>query len=430
MVAQSLKEKIWNHIDENSDDIINLCSDLVKIPSVNPPGDMIEIASYIGNYLKKHDVSYETFEPDKGKTSIVSKIGGKNGPNLVLNGHMDVIPAGDPDQWAFPPFSGQVKEGKILGRGTTDMKGGLAAALYAYVSLNALEVALPGTLQLALVPDEETGGRFGTAWLLQQRKVTGDAWIIAEPSGMWSTTIGQKGVCWLILEAKGKSAHGSLAPLVGKNAIVEMAKLIPALSKLWQMRSVAPEDVRGVVEDSKKYAERKLLNIRGAGKIFDHVSVNFGVIKGGTKVNVVADSCTLEVDARIPIGLTSKEVIKTAQKLIQETNITDVKVHVAVASEPNYTRLDESLVQILCKVSEEVNQTKTIPLLQWATSDARYPRLKGIPTLQYGPAIIEGIHSYNEAVNTKDVVNAAKVYAGTIIEYFYQSKTRMHFNAI
>ena len=82
VVAQSLKEKIWNHIDENSDDIINLCSDLVKIPSVNPPGDMTEIASYIGNYLKKHDVSYETFEPDKGKTNIVSKIGGKNGLTL------------------------------------------------------------------------------------------------------------------------------------------------------------------------------------------------------------------------------------------------------------------------------------------------------------------------------------------------------------
>ena len=107
-----------------------------------------------------------------------------------------------------------------------------------------------------------------------------------------------------------------------------------------------------------------------------------------------------------------------------------MKVHVAVASEPNYTRPDKPLVQILCRVSEEVNRAKTIPLLQWATSDARYPRLNGIPTLQYGPAIIEGIHSYNEAVLAEDMVNAAKVYAGTILEYFYQSRARMRFNAI
>ena len=117
-------------VEKNKEELLKLCSDLIKIPSVNPPGDVEEIVEYICNYLKEHNVSYEVLRPTPGTPDIVARYGNPNGKKLILNGHCDVVPIGDRNRWAFDPFSGEIKDGKILGRGTSDMKCGLAGLIF------------------------------------------------------------------------------------------------------------------------------------------------------------------------------------------------------------------------------------------------------------------------------------------------------------
>lgn len=203
--------------------------DMVRIPSVNLPGDMDDIASYIRSWMEKRGFIVETYEPRKGRISLVTEIGEEKRPTLILNGHMDVVPTGDLKRWKFPPYSGDIREGKILGRGATDMKGGLTSIIAAFTAISNVVEKLPGKLILTAVPDEETGGEHGSSWLVKTGKVQGEACLIGEPSGIHGSFIGEKGLCWLRLESRGIPAHGSL-PMLGENAIEKLARASVAMA--------------------------------------------------------------------------------------------------------------------------------------------------------------------------------------------------------
>ena len=409
------KKNIWKQIDQEKEEILNLASDLIKIPSVNPPGDMQEIADFISNYLSGYGLSCDVHEPEKGRINLICKLGDDSGKKLVLNGHMDVVPPGNVDRWSFPPFSGKIEDGFLHGRGASDMKGGVTGIISALRLLTKVEDSLSGEVILTLVPDEETMGIHGTGWILEQGLVKPDACIIAEPTDVPLIDIGQKGAYWGKIKVEGTPIHGSLSPYRGDSAILKACKVMNKMMEITNTKIKQPKDIVEVIESSKPLVE-KLIGSEGIGIILSSPTLNIGIISGGEKVNMVPSNCEIEFDIRLPIGLTAKEVTAKLEGLLLEFD-NSVKLEVATSINPNYTSPAAPIVQLTkANVKDALGKDPDI-FVQWASSDARHFRLRNIDTVHYGPAIIEGIHGLDEKVRVDDIITATKVYAGTAIDY-------------
>jgi len=414
MPSNESRQALLKEVESRSSEIIGLASDLIKIPSENPPGDIDKITEFLMKYLRDAGVEVSVVESVKGKQNLLCQTGSEEGSrSLLLNGHTDVVPAGSREGWKSDPFSGEIKDGYIHGRGASDMKAGLSGIVFAFTLLHRERKDLNGLLKLQLVPDEETGGLYGTKWLADGGYADSTAAVVAEPTGIEAIDIGQKGILWLRVESKGTPAHGSLAPYVGDNAILRAASVAKELQSVTRIRARPPKDIRQVIASSKRVAEQ-LIGKRGIGRILQSPTVNIGLISGGTKVNMVPDKCTIDVDIRLPIGVAGDQVLKRVRTI---TTKHSAEVDVVSESSPNYTSPTEEIVRILQRNVEEVTRKRARVFVQWASSDARYLRARGVPTAHYGPAHLEGIHGFNEKVRADDVVAAAKVYVATALDY-------------
>lgn len=415
---QELKERVIQEVEANKEELIGLCSRLLQFPSENPPGDSTPISHYIADYLSEVGIDTEWHESGKNMWNLVSRIGQKGGKSLIYCGHTDVVPAGDRSKWDFDPYSGEVRDGWLLGRGASDMKGGLAGIIFAVTLLKRLNLELPGELTLAIVPDEETGGELGVPWLLERDLVQGDGCLIAEPSSPLHPTLGQKGSCWFRLTVKGKAGHGSLAPAAGVNAIVDAMTAIERIRNVWNLEVPIPEEVKPIIDVSKKYVDDHERSV--AQHIFERISCNIGTISGGTKANVVPDTCTVEVDCRLPFGATHEDVYRFVRKELDALDIDYEIEPFGFQSIANYTPPEDPVCRAVVDNITYVTGEQAYGVLQWASSDARHFREHGIPVLQYGPAYLPSIHNFNEKVKVEDVVRCAKVYAAAAIDFLYK----------
>jgi succinyl-diaminopimelate desuccinylase len=332
--------------------------------------------------------------------------------SLVLNAHMDVLPA--VGQWEFPPFCGEVRQGKILGRGAADMKTGLTASLVAFALIRDLEIELPGKIHLTLVSDEETGGNWGTKWLLDNDpKLQGDACLIAEPGGINAVGIGEKGICELKLKAGGLGAHAAYN--LGDNAIVKMSKLIQILVNMIGMKGRTPKDLIDLIQKEKLFIEKEYG--RETGLVLDGLSVNVGVIRGGVKVNLVPNSCEIELDIRLPIGFSQYRIRRELEKRFNEAGLQNVDVIKWDTCDGNYTPPNEKIVLLLRKNVKEVVGTDPKNVIKLGATDGRFFRQKHIPTATFGP-LPRNMGAPNEYVTVAELLQITKVLSGTIIDYF------------
>lgn len=412
--------RILEAVEASREELLELAGLLIRTPSENPPGDCTEIADVIAAHLRGAGVDAELFDAGQGRVSVVAHRGEKEDGrrHLVFAGHHDVVPVGDVDRWSFPPFAGDVVDGWLRGRGASDMKAGLAGLIHVFILFDRLGLPLAGKLSLAAVPDEETGGRLGADWLLDQGVLDGaTGGIIAEPAERDHPTIGQKGSNWFRLTIKGRPGHGSLQPVHGTSANLLGARAILALQKLWDMTPNAPEEVRRLIADSKRFAVQREGYAPEVAEVFEHVTINVGTISGGTSTNVVADTCVIEFDTRVPIGLSRAEVLDRVKEILAEEGIDAEIEPLGFMSEPNWTVPTDPIVETLVGALRELSDPEAQGVLQWASSDARTFRSHGIPVLQYGPADLQTIHSFDERALADDVVLAAKVYALSAIRY-------------
>lgn len=419
------KKTLCRFINNSRKEILKLCSDMVKIPSENPPGNMETIASYLKDWLEERGFTVKSYEPENGRISLVTSIGESEKPSLILNGHMDVVPAGDLKRWQFPPYSGKITNGKIFGRGTTDMKGGLTSIITAFVAISEVMDKIPGKIILTAVPDEETGGEYGTGWLVKNNKISGNACLIGEPSGINGSFIGEKGLCWLRFEAKGVPAHGSL-PTIGESAIEKMMRALAVIRKIEKEKVKMPEDILETIAISKDfYKDIALVKVndeskaKNVARAVDHNTVNFGVIKGGTKINIVPESCTVDADIRVPLGTTSEEVKNHIVRLLKEAGLADIKCSFIFKSEANYTPPTKKIFAILKQNVKEIIGIDLKPLYFTATTDGKFLRSKGIPTLNYGPGDLTFAHTYNEQIQTENIITVAKIIAGSTLDFLH-----------
>ncbi|MEK3728199.1 MULTISPECIES: M20 family metallopeptidase [unclassified Lysinibacillus] len=417
---QALKAQLLEAVEKHQDELIAFCSKLIQIPSVNPPGDTTEITAFIENYLQDVGITYQKYEAADKMFNLVASIGSGEGKELIYCGHTDVVPVGDLSKWEFNPFSGEVKDGWMLGRGASDMKAGLAGIIFATKLLKKLNIELPGKLTLAIVPDEETGGEFGVPWLLERGFVQGDGCLIAEPSSPLNPTIGQKGSYWFELEVRGEPGHGSLSPLAGRNAIVDAIRAIQEIRTLWDLEITIPEEVLPLIEVSKKYMREVEKDRLKYQEVLEKITVNIGTIEGGTKSNVIPDYCKVQVDCRLPFGITQEEVTEILKHKLDGLAIDYSIKRFGFKSVANYTPAENPVCQSIVENISFVTGQEAYGVMQWASSDARHFRQYNIPVLQYGPAYLPSIHGYNEKVRVEDIVRCAKVYITAAVDFLYQ----------
>jgi succinyl-diaminopimelate desuccinylase len=410
-IKKNLRQQVW----ERQGELVKLVSDLLRIPSENPGGEQLTVIRFVEEYLKASGIPYERAVANPDHPCVLAKMGSEEGFSLILNGHVDVVPVGNRDGWRFDPFGGEVADGKIRGRGASDMKAGAAGLLFAMRLLRQSGAQLRGNIRLHIVSDEETAGIYGTSWLCANGYAAGgDACLIAEPTSFDNIEIGQKGMCHLRLIAHGTPAHGSIGNYVGDNAIIKLAKVLIHIDDLTQVPGHFEASQAQALENSL-YIARQALGEKGQ-KAIDHLTANVGLISGGAKINMVPDYCEAMVDMRLPIGIKKEAIAAAVQALIAKSGVEGVEAELDFKAPSNYTDYDAAIVKTLRANAEKVWNATVRPAYQWASSDAKYYRELGIPTIQFGPANLAGIHGYNEDVDVEDVTRSAEIYLLTFCD--------------
>lgn len=404
-----LKSRLIGELRARQAELFELCSRLIQIPSENPPGDTRKLAAFIRDHLAARGIVADWHEPMAGRPNLVASIGA-GAPNLVLSGHLDEFPAGQ--GWTRPPFSGAIEGGRIWGRGAGDMKAGLAVALTIASLLRSLDAPLAGRLTLAFASDEETGGEWGTQWLLANvSAVRGDACLIGESSGTWSAGIGEKGVLWLRLTASGVSGHAAYQQ--GTSAVTAIRAALAAVERMHGRKARADKAVARVIARQRGAAERRWG--RGTGRLPDTVAVSVGTLRGGGQVNLIPEAAMAEVDFRVPPGLTTAAVEREARRRIRQAARSRVEVDVFNQCDAYVTSPDATLVKLVLANAKALNRRTVLPVVRLGYTDGRFFRRAGIPTVVYGPAV-HNMGGPDEYIETADLLEVAVAHAGAVLD--------------
>jgi succinyl-diaminopimelate desuccinylase len=410
-----LKQRLWDEIDHRRDRLAQMCAESLKVPAENPPGDTTAVANHYEAILAEAGLSVERFEPRSGNPILVSSLSGReNRPRFVFSGHLDHFPADDPALWSFPPYGGQIRDGKILGRASGDMRGGLTASLFSFLLIHELGIPLRGPLTIELVSDEETGGRWGTDWLLRTRpELAGDACIIGEPGGPDGLTIGEKGRSQFRLIADAESYHGGLA--AGDDVIIRIGAALQVVRRLVDLGDNPPADLLPVLE--ARANDFRTEHEKGRGWLLRRPSVAAGVIKGGIKVNVVPRHCEVEIDCRVPFGLSPQRVREFVEQGLAEAGLEGIRFEfMPPVLDACYTSPTDLLVQRMKANVVAANGIEPRFAIEFGSTDARYFRPRGVPTVIYGPRS-HNMAARDEFITIDDLVAITKVHLATALDY-------------
>ncbi|ACP44827.1 acetylornithine deacetylase or succinyl-diaminopimelate desuccinylase [Sulfolobus islandicus Y.G.57.14] len=392
-------------VEASKDEIVEFLKQLIRIPTENPPGlNYDKIISVLRDKLEEFGYKTEIIE---GNKEFV-KFGNGNRPNLVgylgngnvriaFNGHYDVVPAGE--GWSINPYEGIEKDGKVYGRGASDMKSGIVAQIYAVEMLKRAKL-LPSNVKIiqTIVPDEETVGNknAGTYCLREIYKKNADYVIFTEPTGPDNICNGHRGAIWAVVKIYGKKSHGGF-PQLGIDAVKAVAimieRLYSSLSNITSKYNIVPE----------------------AGK---KPSILVGTVKCGTWVNTVADYCEFSIVRRLIPEERIDEVRESILRLLRDVSSeTGVKFDYdefyavdTVVSE------DGRLIDALRKAIREVRGVDPNVVLSAGTFDIRFTVSEGIKSINYGPGRIELAHSTDEFVYVKDLLDSIKALGRVLLE--------------
>ncbi len=404
--------------------MVDFAAAMVRVPTVNPPGEAYrECAEVIGRQLKAwgHDVQYleAADRPEHTMThprvNVLGRLAGvRPGPCLHLNGHFDVVPPGE--GWTTDPFGGTVTDGRLYGRGTADMKGGIAAAATAIEAVRRAGIELVGSVELSGTVDEETGGFAGVAHLARSRIIDSqrtDWVIIPEPFGPKRVCVGHRGVYWFRVVAHGHAAHGSM-PYQGRNAIADMAVLLEHMRTELQPRLEGRKSALPVVPEASRVGTLNINSVLG------------GQAGESLQSPCVADRCEAVVDRRFIPEESFEQVRDEIVDLIRAVEADGARGPFALEDmlvvRPTRTPVPSSLVDALQTAAAAVTGRELALVASPGTYDHKH--VTGIAGIQecvaYGPGRLEQAHQPDEWVSVADMVEAAKVLALTVVELLGQ----------
>jgi succinyl-diaminopimelate desuccinylase len=412
-----MDERLSRTIEDRTDELAALTADLIRFPTINPPGDAYRpCAEYIGERLKKRSFGIEFIRAEGTpgdsdrypRVNVVARFDGRTrGSTVHFNSHIDVVEAGD--GWTVDPFAGVIKDGRVYGRGACDMKGGLAASIIAVEAFMDVNPDFPGAIEISGTVDEESGGFGGVAYLARKgyfSKPKVDHVIIPEPLNKDRICLGHRGVWWAEIETKGEMAHGSM-PFLGDCAVRHMGavirafeeELFPALDQKRTRMPVVPEGAR-----------RSTMNINAihGGQTNDY---------SGLPSPNVPDSCRMVIDRRFLLEETlsevKDEVVTVLDRLKGSRKKFDYTIRDVMEVLPLMTERDAPVAAAVAEGIREVFGREPEYVISPGTYDQKHVTRIGHlhDCIAYGPGILDLAHRPDEWVGIADMVESAKVMA-------------------
>ena len=373
-------------MDEKSE-LTNLIAELVSIETENPPGNERECAEFAREWLQERDVEAELVEkPDPERPQVAARVGSES-PTIVLNGHLDVVPAGDRNQWEHDPYGAEIVEEKLYGRGSIDMKTGVACAMLAAAELKD-EIKsgnLNGSIVIHGAMGEETAEP-GTKTLLEEG-YDGDYGVVLEPTEM-KTATSEKGLAWYRITVRGEPSHASL-PDQGTNAIRQAQPVLDALAEYNERLREREDDLVG-----KAYATVTQFN-------------------AGTKENVVPEEAVITVDRRFLPDESATEIDKEIESLLNEVDREeDVKVTWERTRTYESVKISEDshLAEVFRENSKELADVDPEPWGVKASTDVRnFVNDAGIEAITWGPGDLTQAHTFDERVDLQQAAIGLQV---------------------
>lgn len=424
--------RVLQTIDDMRQEIVNALTAIVQVPSVNPkyPGVVFdevvggesEANKLITAWYEKSGCEVDVWAEEAKRNNVVGVLKGSGGgKSLIFNGHIDTVPTGRPEDWKYSnPFSGTVEDGRLYGRGSCDMKGGLIAQAMATLALTRAGVGLKGDLILESVVGEEVMDHEAGTTATVRRGYKADAAIVSEPSASGDTPLAvvpvSPGVAWITITCIGKASHASNRGEtiraggpgwgVGVNAIDKGHFIVGALLKLEQ-----------------EWGLTKKHHLFNPG----HFTLLPGVIKGGPHgVDVpfiISDYCTIEYAIWHHPDETLEDVKSEVESFIQHAAALDEwlrdnppQVTWNLHWPPYSTPEDHPVCLAMAKAHEEAAKGTRFegPASYrgfYAVDDATFLTANGIPTVTYGPGHIHQAHMVDEYVNVDEVITSTKSFA-------------------
>ncbi|MES9683964.1 acetylornithine deacetylase [Bacillus sp. AFS001701] len=415
-----LKAKINDYIHKNKNKAIELLQILVREKSVS--GNEAAAQKIVSNYLQDLGLVIDRFEPSfeeltkssyfisertsfEDSPNIVAILNGiGNGRSIILNGHIDVVPEGEISSWDLHPYSGALVGNRLYGRGTTDMKGGNVAALFAIEAIKKCNIPLKGDIYFESVIEEESGGAGTLATIL--RGYEADAVLIPEPTKM-KIFPKQQGSVWFRIKVKGKVAHGGTR-YEGVSAIEKSIMVINHINQLEKVRNT------------------RLLDDPLYKNVPIPIPINIGKINGGTWPSSVSDLVTLEGRLGVSPNETIEEAKLEITRWLKTLSLIDdwftenpVEVEFFGARWlPGSIDLEHPFMESLKKSYQYVYKNE--PIIEaspWGTDGGLFTQIKQIPTIVFGPGETKVAHYPNEYIDLDELFRCAEVIAYTLLDW-------------
>lgn len=407
--------------------------DLLRIDTTNPPGNELTAAKYVKDVLNREGLEVTLLESAPDRANVVTRLSGDGSKRpLLLHGHLDVVHA-EPDKWSMPPFSAEIKDGFIWGRGAVDMKNFVSQSMIVMALLKREGVKLKRDLIFAAVADEENGMRAGSVWLTQNHpELVRAEYAIGEGGGfqmhlagqvVFPVMIAEKGVCWLRLRATGTPGHGSVPH--GDNALVKLAEaaaalgnkrlplhVTPATRQMIQAMAQAQPAIKGLVLKqvlnpvlSDLIIDKVLPDKSQAAGIAAllHNTVSPTVFRAGDKTNVIPSEATLELDGRILPGQTKESFIDEIKQVIGD----GFEIEIINEAAPVEVPFDDPFVDTVREVMKTAApEAIVIPFLMPGYTDAKNFNSLGAITYGFAPLLLPEdlpystlAHGHNERIS-------------------------------
>ncbi|WP_371401335.1 M20 family metallopeptidase [Kribbella sp. NBC_00662] len=382
------EQKVLDRIDE--DLLVRVTQDLVRAHGQNPPGEEAATAVVLAAAARDLGLDVRTSPVEPGRDNVSITLAGGNDPGLLLLGHTDVVPVGD--GWTVDPYGGLLRDGRIYGRGASDMKGGLAAALIALAALR--DTPLTGPVELTAVVDEEETGKGIRAYIAEaQRQYVGC--ITAEPTDL-QTIIAARGDSYLQVSVHGRASHAG-NPDGGANAIYGAAAVVAEIERLHAELATAPHPLLGPATWS------------------------VGQINGGTGGSIVPAECVVVADRRLLPGESPTEVLADLGRRVASLRLEDRGLTVELAMPMEMPAFETAADADLVRITEAARLDaggQPLPLAGWtAACDGGYiARDLDVPVVVLGPgSVTTQAHRADESVPVTELVTAARTYALTAL---------------
>ncbi|MCU4718083.1 M20 family metallopeptidase [Halapricum hydrolyticum] len=410
MDTSDLPAAVAEYLSENRTELFEFTETIVGYDTQNPPGRTVDIVEWVETTLEESALSVERFEVDPEKPNLIATLPGQTDRTLCFNGHLDTVPFDEGD-WSYEPLGERDGE-RLYGRGTTDMKGAVAAMLQVALAYARTETEPPVTLQFAFVSDEETGGDAGLTTLLETTEFDPDACVVGETTsrnGRYSISVADRGNIWLTLEASGTAAHGS-RPMIGENAIDRLTTAVEQLRNEFGQRELSVDSAMDeIIGESVDFYEPEA-GAEATRTLYRYPTINLGIIEGGTAINTVPASACARVDIRLTAGVDTRDALSGIRNCLAGMDgieITDISW-----TRGSYEPLGSPIVEASARAADHVVDDQVYRRSGTGGGDAKVLRHEGIPTVEFGFGT-QTAHGTDEYTTTEALVRNAISY-GTL----------------